>query len=227
MSLLRNGIRAAFALRTSTSRLGSTWYLRDSANHFSTEAGQPPSPPEPSSVDPFLQTPGVAIAYGRLFGGGRNTLKTDIINLLEGCDLGVEDIKFSYTRGFNPNAVLLQFPSRQAYDNAFKVIARKGRIYRLQRMSFKLTFVLNSHTLFLQVLLQGISNNVIAEDVERFLSGCEFDPSSIQFIRQGIPPNAVKAAVVKFESPVQAMNAFISKNGGFCLNSRVWMRVVQ
>ncbi|CAN1142854.1 hypothetical protein LINPERPRIM_LOCUS26217 [Linum perenne] len=224
MSLLRNGIRAAFALRTSTSRLGSTWYLRDSANHFSTEAGQPPSPPEPSSVDPFLQTPGVA--YGRLFGGGRNTLKTDIINLLEGCDLGVEDIKFSYTRGFNPNAVLLQFPSRQAYDNAFKVIARKGRIYRLQRAE-RSEWDLQTPHYGKTVLLQGISNNVIAEDVERFLSGCEFDPSSIQFIRQGIPPNAVKAAVVKFESPVQAMNAFISKNGGFCLNSRVWMRVVQ
>ncbi|CAN0881433.1 hypothetical protein LINGRAHAP2_LOCUS14236 [Linum grandiflorum] len=224
MSLLRNGIRSTFALRTSTSRLGSPWFLRDSANHFSTEAGQPPSPPEASSVNPFLQTPGVV--YGRLFGGGRHTLKTDIINLLEGCNLGIEDIKFSYVRGFTPNSVLLQFPSRQSYEHAFKVIARKGRIYRVQRAE-RGEWDLQTPYYGKTVLLQGVPPNAVPEDIERFLSGCDFDPVSIQFTRQGIPPNTIRSAVVRFESPVQAMNAFISKNGGFCLNRRVWMRVVQ
>lgn len=31
---------------------------------------------------------------------------------------------------------MMQFPSRQAYDNAIRVIGRKGRLYRLERVMF-------------------------------------------------------------------------------------------
>ncbi|CAI0471664.1 unnamed protein product [Linum tenue] len=227
MSLLRNGIRSAFALRSSASGLGSPPFLLQSANHFSTEAGRPLSPasaPANPSVDPFLQNPGTA--YGKLFGNTRHTLKTDIINMLEGCDLGLEDIKFNYTRSYGPVAVLLQFPSRQAYDNAFKVIAKKGRLYRLQ-MANRSEWDLQQPFYGKTVLVQGVPPNAQLDDIERFLSGFDFDSSSIQFIRQGMPPNSIRTAVVKFASQVQAMNALISKNGAFCLNNRVVMRVIQ
>ena len=43
-------------------------------------------------------------------------------------------------------------------------------------------FLLMIH--FLQVLLQGIPPNANLEDIERFLAGCEYDPSNIrQFSR--------------------------------------------
>ena len=43
-------------------------------------------------------------------------------------------------------------------------------------------FLLMIH--FLQVLLQGIPPNANLEDIERFLAGCEYDPSDIrQFSR--------------------------------------------
>jgi len=42
------------------------------------------------------------LTYGRLVGVHRHALKTDIINLLEGCNLTLDDVKMEYTRGFNP-----------------------------------------------------------------------------------------------------------------------------
>lgn len=42
------------------------------------------------------------LAYGRLVGITRYTLKTDIVNMLEGCRLTVDDVKVEYNRSFAP-----------------------------------------------------------------------------------------------------------------------------
>lgn len=40
--------------------------------------------------------------YGKLLGIGKSTLKTDVVNFLEGCNLGLEDVKVDYNWGFIP-----------------------------------------------------------------------------------------------------------------------------
>ncbi|CAJ1947641.1 unnamed protein product [Sphenostylis stenocarpa] len=98
---------------------------------FSTEAEQPPldSTPPP----PFLDIKHSGVTYGKLFGVRKHILKTDIINFLEGCDLTLEDVKMDYNRSFFPVSTLLQFPTRNSYDNAIRVIVKKGRLYKLDR----------------------------------------------------------------------------------------------
>lgn len=45
--------------------------------------------------------------YGKFSGFSKHTLKTDIMNILEGCNVTPDDLKFSYMRGgnLNPSAV--------------------------------------------------------------------------------------------------------------------------
>lgn len=47
----------------------------------------------------------LGLVYGRLLGISSNTLKTDIINLFEGCKLTLDDIKVDYDRAYNPMAM--------------------------------------------------------------------------------------------------------------------------
>lgn len=42
------------------------------------------------------------LVYGKLYGNTRNTLKTDMVNLLEGCNLSLDDLKVEYSRIFKP-----------------------------------------------------------------------------------------------------------------------------
>lgn len=42
------------------------------------------------------------LVYGKLYGITRNTLKTDMVNLLEGCNLSLDDLKVEYSRIFKP-----------------------------------------------------------------------------------------------------------------------------
>lgn len=51
------------------------------------------------------------LAYGRMSGISRNTLKTDIVNFLDGCDLTLEDVKFEYNRSYSSQAVLFSYPA--------------------------------------------------------------------------------------------------------------------
>ncbi|XVE96786.1 hypothetical protein REPUB_Repub02eG0253000 [Reevesia pubescens] len=63
------------------------------------------------------------------------------------------------------------------------------------------------------VVLRGLPQTAILEDVERFLSGCDYDSSSIQMISFTKPGsnNFVKLATVQFPSQIQSMNGSISK----------------
>lgn len=48
---------------------------------------------------------GSGLVYGRLTGTTKYTLKTDIVNLLEGCNLSLEDVKVDYYRSYMPNGM--------------------------------------------------------------------------------------------------------------------------
>lgn len=102
-----------------------------------------------------------------------------------------------------------------------------------------------------QVLLEGLPPNALNEDIERFLSGCKFVPSSIRtFVkypdpvmsagRKNPPTSAgtqdattseekrdpIRMATVLFSTRTEAMNALIKKNRGFCLNNQISVRVL-
>ncbi|XP_022143979.1 uncharacterized protein LOC111013764 [Momordica charantia] len=225
LSLLRKEFGSHFLSRAPRTSHGFPVFFRESPTIrlFSTEAEQPPSEPP---ADSFLDTSKTGLVYGKLYGITRNTLKTDIVNLLEGCNLGLDDVKVDYNRSFTPTSMMMQFPSRQAYDNAIRVIGRKGRLYRLERADrsqWDLLSPYNGKT----VLLQGLPRNAMQEDVERFLSGCNYDATSINMFFRASVPEPMRMATVLFPSPTQAMHAFLTKNRGFCLNNQILMRVLQ
>ncbi|KAL6519403.1 hypothetical protein OROGR_018723 [Orobanche gracilis] len=75
------------------------------------------------------------------------------------------------------------------------------------------------------ILLSGIPHNALLDDVERFLSGCQYYSSSVTFIRP-LSKRAVRMAVVRFPSQALAMHAYITKNRGFCLNNQITVQVL-
>ncbi|XP_042945502.1 uncharacterized protein LOC122279172 isoform X2 [Carya illinoinensis] len=130
LRLFATALGSRLTVRTVRENHGIPLLLREFPRWFSTEAEQPP---QDSAVDPFLQTPGTGLVYGRLIGVTRHTLKTDIVNLLEGCKLTLDDVKVDYNRSFSPVGMMVQFPSRNAFDQAIRVIGKKGRLYKLER----------------------------------------------------------------------------------------------
>ncbi|KAE8099488.1 hypothetical protein FH972_017468 [Carpinus fangiana] len=223
LRLLGSALRSNITVRTVSANHGLPLLLRDSPRRFSTESEQPP---QDSAVNQFLHTPDTGTVYGKLFGVTRHTLKTDIINMLDGCKLTMDDLKADYNRSFTPMGVMLQFPSRSAFDQAMRVIVKKSRLYRLERADrsqWDSPMPYNGKT----VLLQGLPRNATSYDVERFMTGCEHD-ADIVFLRpRAESPDPTKMALVRFSSQIEAMNAFIKKNRGFCLNNQILMRVIQ
>ncbi|KAL2335180.1 hypothetical protein Fmac_016393 [Flemingia macrophylla] len=187
---------------------------------FSTEAEQHP-------LNSFLDTGNSGVTYGKLLGTNRHTLKTDIINYLEGCNLTMEDVKMDYNRSFFPVSMFLQFPTRDSYDNAIRVIVRKGRVYKLEmadRSQWDQVTPYDGKT----ILIQGVPLLTSFEDIRRIMSGYEYDSSSINiFLRSSDGAYPIKIATVRFHSRTQAMNAYLAKNGTFCLNNRISIRVLQ
>ncbi|XP_027359009.1 uncharacterized protein LOC113867756 [Abrus precatorius] len=191
---------------------------------FSTEAPQSSMPPPP-----FLHTDDSGVTYGRMLGIRKHVLKTDIINFLEGCNLTLEDVKIDYDRGFYPLAMMLQFPTRDNYDNAIRVIVKRGRLYKLDRADRAQWDIVTPYD-GKTILIRGIPRSASFEDVTRILFGYEYDASSVNmFLRPGAARGSdpIKMATVRFNSRTQAMNAFMTKNGTFCLNNRVLIQVLQ
>nr|CAD1830353.1 unnamed protein product [Ananas comosus var. bracteatus] len=165
------------------------------------------------SDDPFLQTSTEGLVFGRLTGIGKNTMKTDVLHYLEGCNLSTDDIKFDYTKAYNPVGVLLQFPSESSFDTAVKQTIRRGRLYKIEKID-RSEWDLKTSYDGKVVLLQGIPRNAVQEDVERFLSGSNFELSTFQMLfRQGFP-DPVRIALVHFPTRLDAMNAFCFNNRG-------------
>ncbi|KAI4300196.1 hypothetical protein L6164_033598 [Bauhinia variegata] len=121
-------------------------------------------------------------------GINRHTLKTDIINLLEGCNLTLEDVKVNYSRGgYMPLEMLLELLQGRVACTSLKGLIEPNGISLLPMMG-KLFYCKD----FLEIAA---------------------DPD-------------VRMATVRFPSKIEAMNAFIQKNGAFCLNNPVSVRVL-
>ncbi|KAK9127197.1 hypothetical protein Syun_015994 [Stephania yunnanensis] len=176
------------------------------------------------SATPATEQPPTSIVYGRLTGNGPYTMKTDIIHMLEGCDLSLQDVRVEYNRYYDPVAMHLKFILWNAYHENVRMVAviclyrmlEQGRVYwNIPSYDGK------------TVLLQGLPRNALPEDVDRFLCGSECFTSTMQmFTRQGLS-NPIKMALVQFPSQIEAMNSVISKNRSFCLNNQILMRVLQ
>lgn len=195
-----------------------------SLRQLSTESASPTN--QSSSTKPLFETPSSGLVYGKLVGITKNTLKSDILSFLEECNLSHDDLKVDYNPFYSPTGMIVQFPSRSAYDAAVRAVTRKGRLYRLDRANrANWDYVQPYGGKF--VLLQGIPPNATIEDIERFLAGCEYDSSSIRlFFRQGAS-GSIRMALVNFLTPTAAMSAMITKNRGFCYNSQISMHVLQ
>ncbi|KAJ9554945.1 hypothetical protein OSB04_009559 [Centaurea solstitialis] len=232
MSLLQN------ALRSSSSRLiqklhpnqGLRSLLSTTPSllrQLSTESASPAS--HSTSTKPLFETPSSGLVYGKLVGITKNTLKSDILSLLEECKLSADDLKVDYNPFYEPNGMMVQFASQSAYDAAVRVVGRKGRLYRLDRANRGNWDNVQRLQLYggKSVLLQGIPPNATIEDIERFLAGCEYDSSNIRMVfRQGAS-GSMRMALVNFLTPTAAMSAMITKNRGFCHNNQISMHVLQ
>lgn len=220
--LFRPAIRSNLAARTVGASPGGAFSvasLRERPRHFSTE-----SEPHDAAVDSFLRTQSSGSVYGRLTGITANTLRTDIVRLLEGCGVTLEDVKVEHNRLYYPIAVMVHFSFLQAYNQAGREINKKGGIYKLERAGQRQWDLVKPYD-GKSVLLQGIPREGTLVDIERFLSGCQYDASSIDmFMRAAIKD---KLATVRFLTQTQAMNCFITKNKGYCLNNQVLVRVLQ
>ncbi|KAK4342954.1 hypothetical protein RND71_038770 [Anisodus tanguticus] len=183
----------------------------------------------PNSSDPFLQNPSTGLVYGRIYGIGRQTRKSDIISMIGASNLSLDDVRFEYNANYAPVAGMIQFPSRNAYDASLRAGVRKSRLFRMDRADRQQWDTLPRYD-GKTILLQGVPRNALADDVERFLAGCQYDASSIQmFARQqrafDRPP--ARTVLVEFPSQALATHAFITKNRGFCLNNQVAVRLLQ
>lgn len=225
MGLLRAVIKSNRSIQMGLQNQGLTLSL---SRQLSTQMESSPQPNNNSS-DSFLQNPSTGLVYGRISGIGRHTRKSDIISML-GTKLSLDDIRFEYNANYAPLAVMIQFLSRNAYDAALRAVVRKSNLFRMERVDRQHWDTLPRYD-GKTILLQGIPRNALADDVERFLSGCQYDASSIQmFTRQqrafDRPPPA-RAVLVEFPSQALATHAFITKNRGFCLNNQVAVRLLQ
>ncbi|CAL0321638.1 unnamed protein product [Lupinus luteus] len=224
-------VRAALRYKSSVSASFQRGYVIPISSHnfvacFSTEAQKPPSQDSTAPSPPFNQSDTSGLIYGRLLGIHRHVLKTDVINFLDGCNLTLDDVKLEYNRSFFPLGMMLQFPSRNAYDNALRTLLRKDRLYRLERADRSQWDTVTPYD-GKTILIKGIPRTAQFEDIERTLSGSEYDPSSINIFMRSEGSEPVRMATVRFPSRTQAMNAFITKNGTFCLNNRVSVQVLQ
>ncbi|KAL9251548.1 hypothetical protein AKJ16_DCAP13895 [Drosera capensis] len=235
MNLLRRTQRLQFPLQSLTfnkTHLPISFLVsHSSCRRFSTEAegvaaGAPIEGNSENSgsgsVIELLKMPRDGLRYGKLFGFQRNTLKSDLITMLEGCTLTPDDVKFVYNRFFTPTSALVRFPSQKVYDIGLREV-KNGRVYRLEKADpseWDFTKFYNGK----YVLLQGVPARSSLDDIDRFLQGFDFDASSVEIIiRQSL---AGKMAVIRFPSQIEAMNATIRKNRAFIDNFQVNVRVL-
>ncbi|KAK8651205.1 hypothetical protein V6N13_140817 [Hibiscus sabdariffa] len=181
MNLLRNAIKSHVSVRTIKPTHALPSFFREPPNRINNNRRWRKLPSINSLIPPAKFTPSkhfLGFAYGKPFGATKYTMKSDIISLLEECNLTPDDIKVSYNRNFFPVAMMLRFPSSAAFSNATRTIRRFDRLYRLNRVDasdWDIVTPYNGKT----VVLQGLPRSAAFEDIERFLSGCDYDSSSV------------------------------------------------
>lgn len=227
-SLLRAALSSTSALKSVRQSQGVSSLLRSFPRLLSTEAQNPSQSATfgSPSADSFLGNPSTGLIFGRLVGIDWHMTKTDALTLLEGGNLTVDDIKVAYDRNYIPTEMIIQFPSLQAFNAAIRSIRGKGRLYRLEETNRNHWDIVRPYD-GKAILLLGIPRNAQMEHIERFLSGTQHDSSSIQFFNRQAFPESIRIALVRFPSQALAMNAFMSKNLGFCLNNKIWIQVLQ
>ncbi|XP_070006965.1 uncharacterized protein [Nicotiana sylvestris] len=94
---------------------------------------QTETPQQDNSVDTFLQNPSTGLVYGRIYGIGRHTRKSDIISMLGASNLSLDDVRFEYNPNYAPVAAMIQFPTRNAYDASLRAVVRTSRLFRMER----------------------------------------------------------------------------------------------
>ncbi|CAM8959518.1 unnamed protein product [Rhodiola kirilowii] len=160
-----------------------------------------------------------------LIGTIKNTLRSDVVNLLEGCDLSLEDVRTVYGQTFMPISILVKFHSPSAYEKAVKLIT-KNRLYRLDRADPSQWFKAKDYGAK-TLLLEGLPRMASRDEVERFLSDWDYVPyNTLMITRPGVA-EPIKTAVVPVSSPIQAMNMFLAKNRSYMGNNQVLVRVLQ
>ncbi|KAL3825951.1 hypothetical protein ACJIZ3_021980 [Penstemon smallii] len=220
--LSRTAMKSCRFFKTATQNEMRPMTLASAPKLFSTEAAEP-SPG--TSGDLFLQTPSLGLVYGKIMNITKHTSKTDIINLLEGCNLKPENLKVEYNRIYSPLSMMVEFPSRTAYDAALRAIGRKGRLFNLSRADKAQWDTLAPYD-GKAILMQGIPRNALIDDVERFLSGCQYDSSSVQMFARPTNEGLIRMALVRFPSQDLAIHAYITKNTGFCLNNQISLQLL-
>ncbi|MCD7467550.1 hypothetical protein HAX54_005050 [Datura stramonium] len=223
MGLLRALTKSSRSIQTGVQNQGLTLPL---SRQLSTQMD---APQQDNSSDPFLQNPSTGLVYGRISGIGRHTMKSDIISMLGTSKLSLDDIRFDYNLNYAPVAVMIQFPSRNAYDASLRTVVRKSGLFRMEKVDRQQWDTLPRYD-GKTILLQGVPRNALAEDVERFLAGCQYDASSIQMFarpQRGFDRPPARTVLVEFPSQALATHAFIKKNRGFCLNNQVAVRLLQ
>ncbi|KAG5584524.1 hypothetical protein H5410_044958 [Solanum commersonii] len=223
MGLLRAVAKSNRSIQTSIQNQGLTLPL---CRQFST---QMETPQKDNSSDPFLRNPSSGLVYGRLFVTGKHTRKSDILNMLGSSRLSPDDVRFEYNMNYAPVSVMIQFPTRNSYEATLREGNRKGGLFRMERVGRQQWDTLPRYD-GKTILLVGVPRNAVAEDVERFLAGCQYDASAIQMF--GRPQRAAdrpptRTVFVEFPSQAKATHAFITKNRGFCLNNQITVRLLQ
>ncbi|KAI3915834.1 hypothetical protein MKX01_013290 [Papaver californicum] len=229
MSLMRNIIirsNGVLSHHLKPNQGGGSQFLLQST-HFSTQSQQEQQRlNQDRAVDAILRQPyREGSVYAKLFGVGMFTTKNDVMSLLESCNLSSEDIKVQYNPMFLPVSMVLQLPSHSAYDNAVREITRKGRFYKIEKVEPGL-WGFESYD-GKAVLIQGVPRFASSEDIERMLSGCDFNASSLRFMWRQSFSGPVRYAVMQFPSKLDATNAVLEKNRSFCLSTQISMRVLQ
>ncbi|XP_073157961.1 uncharacterized protein [Henckelia pumila] len=188
---------------------------------FSTDSAEPTSGP---SIDQFLNPPR-GLFYGRITGITKYTTKNDIISILDESDLGPDKLKVEYNRSYLPLSMMVEFSSPSAYDSALKAINQKGRLFNLRRVDRAQWDAIAPYD-GKAILLEGIPSTALPDDVERFLSGCQYDSSSISMPPRSTQRGPVKTVLVRFPSQTLAVHAYITKNRGFCLNNQILVKIL-
>ncbi|KAM0991132.1 hypothetical protein ACFX13_009680 [Malus domestica] len=83
-----------------------------------------------------------------------------------------------------------------------------------------------SGTILLAMMEKLIPQTAAPEDVERFLSGCEYNSSSLQIVFRSFPESS-KFATVHCTSQTVVIYALLAKKKGPCQNGQILMRVLQ
>ncbi|KAJ3699458.1 hypothetical protein LUZ61_003163 [Rhynchospora tenuis] len=227
LSLLRSALTSRPSHQLRSAPAGSLW--ASSQRFLSTEAGADGASSGPS----FFQSSADGLVYGRITGRvqnmlGKNMLKTDLIHQLEGCDLSFHDVKFDYNRVYFLTGALVQFPSRASYENGQKQLRLKGGLFNLAKIDRSEWDIKSSYD-GKAVLMEGIPFNATQDDLERFLSGCNYDSSSFQSVTrtERSDSDPIRIVMVRFPTQLDAAHAYASKNRSFCLNAPINMRILQ